>query len=106
MARLIGLFSLIAFSFLAELKRNWAAKGAFRFYLGLAVLLVGILINKALGITGLTPFKMVLDFFGIPEGYDAAMEYLCKGGSGPKWACDAVNSSGGDAPPPAFGDMN
>ena len=102
-----GLGKQAAEFFLAELKKNWAAKGAFRFYLGLAVLLVGIIINKALGITGLTPFKMVLDFFGIPEGYDAAMEYLCKGGSGPKWACDAINSpGGGDAPDPVYGDMN
>ncbi len=101
-----GLGRQAAETFLAALKKNWAAKGAVQFYLGLGVLLVGIVINKTLGINGLTPFKMVLDFLGIPEGYQAAMEYLCKGGSGPTWACDAVKSSGGDAPPPGFGDMN
>jgi hypothetical protein len=102
-----GLGRQAAEFFLEELKKNWAAKGVFRFYLGLAVLLVGIVINKVLGINGLTPFKMLLDFFGIPEGYQAAMEYLCKGGSGPKWACDATKSSGGgDAPDPVYGDMN
>jgi hypothetical protein len=102
-----GLGKQAAEGFIAALKKNWAAKGAVQFYLGLGILLVGIVINKTLGITGLTPFKMLLDFLGIPEGYQAAMEYLCKGGTGPKWACDATKSSGGgDAPDPVYGDMN
>jgi hypothetical protein len=102
-----GLGKQAAEAFIAALKKNWAAKGAVQFYLGLGILLVGIVINKTLGINGLTPFKMLLDFLGIPEGYKAAMEYLCKGGTGPTWACDAINSpGGGDAPPPGFGDMN
>ena len=95
-----GIVRQVAEYFLEQLKKNWAAKGAVAFYLSLGILFVGIMINKTLGISGLTPFKMLLDFLGIPEGYQAAMEYLCKGGTGPAWACDAINSpGGGDSPP-------
>jgi hypothetical protein len=81
--------------FKKDLKKNWALKKVKAFYLSIGVLLIGVGINKVFGITALTPLKLAFDFFGLTEGYQAVLSYLCDNNT--PWACDAL-SGGGSAP--------
>lgn len=66
--------------FKAALKKNWIAKGAMHFFIGLGISSLFMLLMKILGINGLTPLKLIADGLGLLEGYEAAKSALCKNG--------------------------